>query len=77
MLLFQPHEILCGAADEVLTVLKNDKMKDRDKKIETEQLVGPLAEERFALFVNLAKKITDFGNEERTGTTGNFFIPSF
>lgn len=47
-------------------------MKDRDKKVETEQLLGPLAEERFALFVNLAKKITDFGNEERTGTTGKF-----
>lgn len=52
-------------------------MKDRDKKIETEQLLGPLAEERFALFINLAKKITDFGNEERTGTTGKFSISSY
>lgn len=27
-------------------------------------LTGPIAEERFALLVNLGKKITDFGNEE-------------
>lgn len=70
---FQPHEILCGAADEVLAVLKNDKFKDREKKTETEALVGPLPEERFALFVNLAKKITDFGNEERSQATGTSF----
>ncbi|XKL59609.1 hypothetical protein PGB90_000625 [Kerria lacca] len=60
------HEILCGAADEVLVELKNNKLKDREKKIKTEALLGPLSEERFALFLNLAKKITDFGNEEKT-----------
>lgn len=32
---------------------------------------GPITEERFALLVNLGKKITDFGNEEsKTMTTG-------
>ena len=74
---FQPHEILCGAADEVLAVIKNDKLKDREKKTETEALVGPLPEERFAVFVNLAKKITDFKTEERTQATGisiDFFV---
>jgi len=71
---FQPHEILCGAADEVLGVIKNDRLKDREKKTETETLLGPLPEERFALFVNLAKKITDFGNEERTQTTGELSL---
>ncbi|XP_034244320.1 putative U5 small nuclear ribonucleoprotein 200 kDa helicase isoform X2 [Thrips palmi] len=60
----QPRDILCGAADEVLTVLKNDKLKEKEKKKETESLLGGLAEERFALLVNLGKKITDFGAKE-------------
>ncbi|XP_065217022.1 U5 small nuclear ribonucleoprotein 200 kDa helicase [Planococcus citri] len=63
------HEILCGAADEVLEVLKNDRYKDREKKIQTEDLLGPLSEEKFSLFVNLSKKITDFGNEGKTQVT--------
>ncbi|KAL3278293.1 hypothetical protein HHI36_013626 [Cryptolaemus montrouzieri] len=60
----QPRDILCGAADEVLTVLKNEKLKERERKKETETLLGPIADERFALLVNLGKKITDFGNED-------------
>lgn len=56
----QPRDVLCGAADEILAVLKNDRLKDKDRKRETESLLGPLAEERFALLVNLGKKITDF-----------------
>lgn len=59
----QPRDILCGAADEVLAVLKSDKMKDREKKRECDGLLGILADERFALLVNLGKKITDFGSE--------------
>ena len=30
---------------------------------ETEGFLGPVAEERFALLVNLGKKITDFGHD--------------
>ncbi|XP_044756152.1 putative U5 small nuclear ribonucleoprotein 200 kDa helicase [Coccinella septempunctata] len=60
----QPRDILCGAADEVLAVLKNEKLKERERKKETEVLLGPIADERFALLVNLGKKITDFGNED-------------
>ncbi|KAJ8969793.1 hypothetical protein NQ314_001578 [Rhamnusium bicolor] len=66
----QPRDILCGAADEVLQVLKNERLKEREKKRETETLLGPIADERFALLVNLGKKITDFGNEENKTTTG-------
>ncbi|WAR22369.1 U520-like protein [Mya arenaria] len=61
----QPRDILCGAADEVLTVLKNDKMREKEKKREVEGLLGGLAEERFALLVNLGKKITDWVQEEK------------
>lgn len=62
----QPRDILCGAADEVLAVLKNDRLKEKEKKKETELLLGSLAEERFALLVNLGKKITDFGSDEKS-----------
>ena len=57
----QPRDILHGAADEVLRTLKDDRMKDKERKKETEELLGSqLPEERFALLVNLGKKITDF-----------------
>ncbi|KAG5673800.1 hypothetical protein PVAND_003817 [Polypedilum vanderplanki] len=59
----QPRDILCGAADEILAVLKNDKLKDRERKKEIDGLLGTVAEERFALLVNLGKKITDFGSD--------------
>lgn len=62
----QPRDVLCGAADEVLAVLKNDKLKDKEKKRDTETLLGQLAEERFALLVNLGKKITDYGVDEKS-----------
>lgn len=65
----QPRDILCGAADEVLSVLKNDRLKEREKKKEAETLLGPIAEERFALLVNLGKKITDFGTDEKVQTS--------
>ncbi|CAB3262336.1 unnamed protein product [Arctia plantaginis] len=73
----QPRDILCGACDEVLVVLKNDKLKDPERKKEIELLLGPVADERFALLVNLGKKITDFnigssaeGNTEIDETYG-------
>ncbi|XP_053694664.1 U5 small nuclear ribonucleoprotein 200 kDa helicase [Sabethes cyaneus] len=59
----QPRDILCGAADEILAVLKNDKMKDRERKREIDGLLGNVTDERFALLVNLGKKITDFGSD--------------
>ena len=65
----QPRDVLCGAADEVLSVLKNDKLKDKEKKKETEAMLGSLPEERFALLVNLGKKITDWGQDEKMATS--------
>lgn len=63
----QPRDILCGAADEILTVLKNEKLKDREKKREIDELLGgQMPDERFSLLVNLGKKITDFGSDIAT-----------
>ncbi|XP_071827411.1 U5 small nuclear ribonucleoprotein 200 kDa helicase-like isoform X1 [Apostichopus japonicus] len=60
----QPRDILCGAADEVLATLKNDNSRSKEKEKELELLLGKLAEERFALLVNLGKKITDYGGDK-------------
>ena len=68
----QPRDILCGAADEVLATLKNEHSKNKDKKKELEQLLGTLAEERFALLVNLGKKITDYGSEKEKKNIGKY-----
>ena len=64
----QPRDILCGAADEVLVVLKNERRKDKDKKLEVEELLGSLAEERFALLINLGKKISDWKADDKMQT---------
>lgn len=66
----QPRDILCGAADEILAVLKNDKLKDRDRKKEIDGLLGTVADERFSLLVNLGKKISDFGDSGSTSIIG-------
>ena len=49
-------------------VLKNDRKKDKDKKLEVEELLGSLAEERFALLINLGKKISDWRADEKMQT---------
>lgn len=66
----QPRDILCGAADEILAVLKQDRLKEREKKKEIDNLLGAVAEERFALLVNLGKKITDFGSDAASSLAG-------
>lgn len=61
---WQPRDILCGAADEVLAVLKNDKMRDKERRREVEQLLGPADDTRYHVLVNLGKKITDYGGDK-------------
>lgn len=60
----QPRDILCGAADEVLATLKSEKIKDKERKKEVESLLGNLAEERYAVLVNLGRKVTDYSSAE-------------
>lgn len=64
----QARNILCGAADEVLILLKNDKLRDKDRKNEIEQLLSTkVPEQRFAFLVNLGKKITDWTTDDKGG----------
>ncbi|ETW75698.1 hypothetical protein HETIRDRAFT_460980 [Heterobasidion irregulare TC 32-1] len=62
----QAQDVVRSAADTVLETLKNDAMKDFDKKKEVEQVVGSISNEAFSQLVNLSKKITDYGAEDET-----------
>ncbi|CAF1520719.1 unnamed protein product, partial [Adineta ricciae] len=68
----QARSILCGAADEVLIILKNDKLRDKDRKNEIETLLSTkIPEQRFAFLVNLGKKITDWATDDKSGKDGD------
>ena len=56
----QPADVLHGAAEEVLAVLKDDSRPESSKKGEVEALVGELGPERFAQVVALGRLVTDF-----------------
>lgn len=71
----QPRDILCGAADEVLAVLKNDKMRDKERRREVEQLLGPADDTRYHVLVNLGKKITDYGGDKDLQNMGTYTTP--
>ena len=56
-----PHEVVRSAADAVLEFLKDDDMKDFDKKREIDDLLGSsMNPKEFNELVNLGKKITDY-----------------
>ncbi|RWS21437.1 U5 small nuclear ribonucleoprotein helicase-like protein, partial [Leptotrombidium deliense] len=61
----QPRDVLCGAADEVLAVLKNEKMKEKEKRKDCFDLLGSIPDERYAILISLCKKITDYGSDEK------------
>jgi len=55
------HETVRSAADAVLQYLKDDDLKDYDKKKEIDELLGEsLGAKQFNELVNLGKKITDY-----------------
>ena len=60
-----PHEVVRSAADAVLEFLKDDSMKDFDKKKEIDDLIGiSMNAKEFNQLVNLGKKITDYDNQD-------------
>ena len=61
----QAQDIIRSAADTVLETLKSEALKDFDKKKETEDVIGPLSNETFSQLINLSKKITDYGAEDK------------
>ena len=55
-----PPDILRGAADEVLAVLKNDRLRDTQRKAEIEKLLNKLRDETFAEMMQIGQRITDY-----------------
>ena len=66
----QPLDVLAGAADEVLTTLKNDKIKNPDKKKGIEQLLNPISNQLFDQLVSIGKLITDFHDAAASDAAG-------
>ncbi|KAL0296224.1 UNVERIFIED_CONTAM: DExH-box ATP-dependent RNA helicase DExH12 [Sesamum radiatum] len=62
----QPLNIVSGAADEILAVLKNETIKNPDKKKEIEKLLNPIPNHTFDQLVSIGRLITDYhdGEEE-------------
>eukprot|EP00124_Ichthyophonus_hoferi_P001685 Ihof_evm4s95 gene=Ihof_evmTU4s95 len=66
----QPRDVICGAADEVLVVLKDGSTKDIEKKKGTEEMLGQMSDERFHQLLGLSKKITDYVEGQEGGEEG-------
>lgn len=62
-----PQDVLRGAADEVLAVLKNKDLRDPERQRECVQLLGSCDDEMFARLVALGKRITDYVSEAEVG----------
>jgi pre-mRNA-splicing helicase BRR2 len=60
-----PHEVVRSAADAVLEYLKDDDLKDLDKKKEVDDILGStMSPKQFNELVNLGKKITDYDAQD-------------
>ncbi|KAH6604717.1 hypothetical protein Trco_006424 [Trichoderma cornu-damae] len=60
-----PHDVVRSAADATLEYLKDDDMKDLDKKKEIDDILGTtLSPKQFNELINLGKKITDYDAQD-------------
>ena len=57
------QDVLRGAADEVLAVLKNKDLRDPERQKECVGLLGSCEDDMFARLVALGKRITDYVTE--------------
>ncbi|XP_028784629.1 DExH-box ATP-dependent RNA helicase DExH12 [Neltuma alba] len=69
----QPLSIVSGAADEILGVLKNETIKNPDKKKEIEKLLNPIPNPIFDQLVSIGRLITDYqeGGDAPGSATAN------
>ncbi|EYU41212.1 hypothetical protein MIMGU_mgv1a000056mg [Erythranthe guttata] len=63
----QPLNIVSGAADEILAVLKNDNLKNPDKKKEIEKLLNPISVSTFDELVKIGRLVTDYHDASDAG----------
>lgn len=59
------HEVIRSAADSILSTLKDDSLKDFDKKREIEGILGlKISNEKYNQFNNLSRRITDYESSD-------------
>ena len=67
-----PHEVVRSAADAVLEYLKDDDLKDFDKKKEVDDILGvSMGPKQFNELINLGKKITDYDAQDEDDDAGD------
>ena len=66
----QPQDVVRSAADYVLEQLKDERLKDVDRKRAIENLVGSITAQNFAELIALGKKITDYGDDDDGAKAG-------
>ncbi|DBA74615.1 TPA: DExH-box ATP-dependent RNA helicase DExH12 [Trebouxia sp. C0005] len=68
----QPQDVLKGAADEILAVLKDDKKRDPERQKECEELLGPVGDDKFTYLKDVGRLITDFSQpDDEPGAPGD------
>ena len=67
----QPQDILMGAAEEILSILKDDSIRDPDKHREVEKILTKVPSDKFNKLVNIGKQITDFFPNGQDGHMDN------
>ncbi|KAL8506512.1 hypothetical protein ACS0TY_017413 [Phlomoides rotata] len=67
----QPLNIVSGAADEILAVLKNDNIKNPDKKKDIEKLLNPIPNNTFDQLVSIGKLINDYHDAGDAAANGD------
>ncbi|GJD07113.1 Putative U5 small nuclear ribonucleoprotein 200 kDa helicase [Galdieria sulphuraria] len=60
----QPQDVLHGAANEVLAILKEQKTTEEQKIEDVKELIGEMDADSFAELSNISRSITDYGKEE-------------
>ncbi|KAG4303783.1 hypothetical protein PORY_002808 [Pneumocystis oryctolagi] len=61
----QSHDIVRSASDAVLEFLKDENLKDYDRKKEIDKLLGTnIPNEKFSQLIAIGKKITDYSSED-------------
>lgn len=58
-------DVLKGALDEVLAILKADGVQDKDRKAEIESLIDRIDESEFNTLTVLGQQLTDYFTQEK------------
>ncbi len=56
----QPQDVLRGAADEVIALLKDDRLREPDKHKEINKMLTNVSNDAFAKLTSLSKRLIDF-----------------